>query len=369
MGEVIKKVKGGRFVGWYLRFVDVDGRRKQRASGQPTHAEAKRMLIEIEARIARGKLGVPEREPELAMMTIADLSERFLSEYDSPKIRNHDRWASKARTHLRPVLRQVGALSATQFTAAQAEKLRNTLVRSGAANTAAVRLSQISCVFAWACKQRIVTQNPFVGLRKPRKEARLEFLTVSEARRLLNATDEQAQSDLRSAVFSVAVRLGLLAGLRAGEVFGLRWRDCDLDRGVMTVNKSYRSVTKTGRPRTVPMTDELASVLRTWRNRCPSTKEGVICPLNPKKRNFDSAPWHQAYRAPSPAALYRVAGLRVPQAPWHCLRHSFASLFVQSGGSLPTLQKLLGHADIQMTMVYAHISDSFAASEIKRLKL
>ena len=137
----------------------------------------------------------------------------------------------------------------------------------------------------------------------------------------------------------------------------------------MTVNKSYRSVTKTGKPRTVPMTDELASVLRSWRLHCPPTKEDVICPLNPKKRNFDAAPWHQAYRAPSPAALYRVAGLRVPQAPWHCLRHSFASLFVQSGGSLPTLQKLLGHADIQMTMVYAHINDSFAASEIKRLKL
>ncbi len=86
MGEVIRKVKGGRFVGWYLRFVDVDGKRKQRASGQHTHAEAKRMLIEIEARIARGKLGVPEREPELAMMTIADLSERFLSDKKPPNI-------------------------------------------------------------------------------------------------------------------------------------------------------------------------------------------------------------------------------------------------------------------------------------------
>ena len=61
MGEVIKKVKGDRFIGWYLRFVDSDGKRKQRASGQPTHGQAKRMLTEIEARIARGTLGIPER--------------------------------------------------------------------------------------------------------------------------------------------------------------------------------------------------------------------------------------------------------------------------------------------------------------------
>ena len=369
MGEVLKKQKGGRFVGWYLRFIDVDGKRKQRASGQPTYAEARRALIEIEARIARGKLGVPEREPELADITIAELSERFLTEYDSPKIRSHDSWKKKAQTHLRPILIHVGNQLATQFGSAQAEKLRNALVRSGAPNTAAVRLSQISCVFGWACKQRIVVENPFAGLRKPRKEARLEFLTSAEARRLIDVADEQAQADLRGAVFAVAVRLGLLAGLRAGEVFGLRWRDCDLDRGVITVNRSYRGVTKSGKPRTVPMTDELVTVLRKWQTRCPMTKEDVICPLNPKKRNFDAAPWHQAQRAPSPAALYRAAGLRVPQAPWHCLRHSFASLFVQSGGSLPTLQKLLGHIDIQMTMVYAHINDSFMASEIKRLKL
>ena len=34
MGEVIRKVKGKRFLGWYLRFIDADGRRKQRASGR-----------------------------------------------------------------------------------------------------------------------------------------------------------------------------------------------------------------------------------------------------------------------------------------------------------------------------------------------
>lgn len=369
MGEVIRKTKNGKFIGWYLRWVDVDGKRKQRASGQPSHVEARRMLVEIEARVARGKMGVPEREPAFVGMTIAELTERFLSEYDTPKIRDHNRWQHKARIHLRPILHQIGGIPAAQFASGQAEKLRNALVRSGAANTAAVRLSQICCVFAWATKQRLLSQNPFVGLRKPRKEARLEFLTVTEARRLLDAADEQAKQDIRGAVFSVAVRLALLAGLRAGEVFGLRWRDCDLDRGVLTVAKSYRGVTKTGKSRTVPMTDELVAVLRLWRTRCPPTKEGVLCPLHPKKRNFDAAPWHQACRAPSPTALYRAAGLRVPLAPWHCLRHSFASLFIQAGGSLPTLQKLLGHADIQMTMVYAHISDSFAASEIKRLKI
>jgi hypothetical protein len=58
MGEVIRKTKGGKFVGWYLRYMDADGKRRQRASKQPSFADAKRMLIEIEARIARGMVPV-----------------------------------------------------------------------------------------------------------------------------------------------------------------------------------------------------------------------------------------------------------------------------------------------------------------------
>ena len=68
MGEVIRKTKNGRVLGWYIRWVDLDGKRKTRASKQPTFAEAKRMLVEIEARVARGKLGVsdtPQRITEL----------------------------------------------------------------------------------------------------------------------------------------------------------------------------------------------------------------------------------------------------------------------------------------------------------------
>ena len=53
MGDIVRRVSRGRFLGWYIRYKDVDGRRKQRASHQPTRALAARMLLEIEARVAR----------------------------------------------------------------------------------------------------------------------------------------------------------------------------------------------------------------------------------------------------------------------------------------------------------------------------
>jgi len=49
----------------------------------------------------------------------------------------------------------------------------------------------------------------------------------------------------------------------------------------------------------------------------------------------------------------------------HILRHSFASHFIMNGGNILTLQKILGHADITMTMKYAHLSPDHLQDAIK----
>ncbi len=49
----------------------------------------------------------------------------------------------------------------------------------------------------------------------------------------------------------------------------------------------------------------------------------------------------------------------------HVLRHTFASHFMMGGGNLLTLQKLLGHADIKMTMKYAHLAPSYLQDAVK----
>jgi site-specific recombinase XerD len=66
--------------------------------------------------------------------------------------------------------------------------------------------------------------------------------------------------------------------------------------------------------------------------------------------------------------LYQAAGLRVPSAPWHCLRHSFASHFLMKGGSLVALSRLLGHADVKTTQIYAHLAPDYLAEQVDKLK-
>ena len=162
----------------------------------------------------------------------------------------------------------------------------------------------------------------------------------------------------------VAVALGIYAGLRAGEIFGLRWRDVSFSSRLLTVSRSFSRTTKSGLTRHIPLNRELSEYLTAWRPRCPKSPEDLVCP------SLDGKSWTIPKQAPRDLPrLYLAASLPVPSAPWHCLRHTFASLFMMSGGNILTLRTLMGHSDVSQTQAYAHLAPQFLASEIERIQL
>ncbi|MFC1556724.1 tyrosine-type recombinase/integrase [candidate division KSB1 bacterium] len=58
---------------------------------------------------------------------------------------------------------------------------------------------------------------------------------------------------------------------------------------------------------------------------------------------------------------------RLPKIRFHDLRHTFASNFIMSGGNILSLNKILGHSDLKMTMRYAHLAPDYLEGEIERL--
>ena len=68
------------------------------------------------------------------------------------------------------------------------------------------------------------------------------------------------------------------------------------------------------------------------------------------------------------SSLLMQAGCRKLPRPWHALRHTFASHFIMSGDNILSLQKILGHSDIKMTLIYAHLGPDFLGDEMNKVR-
>ena len=148
---------------------------------------------------------------------------------------------------------------------------------------------------------------------------------------------EQAGAELPSVI--ATVRLLTFTGARAGEILGLRWEHVDLVSGCLRLptSKTGRKVIHLNGPSLAVLSD-----LAQRRTGNPWVIEGAKpgCPLvNIRK------PWHR---------IREAAGL--PDVRLHDLRHSFASVAVAGGLSLPIIGALLGHTQPATTARYAHLA-------------
>jgi integrase len=149
------------------------------------------------------------------------------------------------------------------------------------------------------------------------------------------------------------VRLALQTGLRFGELTGLRWHDVDLTRRIVTV---VAVNAKSGKTRHVPLNDGAVRILKTWRTS-DVTPTGYVFPGAAGERLIDvKTAW---------MPLLRVAG--VTGFRFHDLRHTFASRLVMAGVDLNTVRELLGHADLKMTLRYAHLAPDHKAAAVAKL--
>jgi integrase/recombinase XerD len=174
----------------------------------------------------------------------------------------------------------------------------------------------------------------------PKRPKRLPtVLSQEEVARLIDSAGN---------LFHYTILMTLYAtGLRRAELCQLCVSDIDSQRMVIHVHKG-----KGNRDRDLPLTPKLLETLRTyWRWRRPMTY------LFPSRVNSGEADkpitTKTVYFAVQQAA--RRAGLQKPISP-HTLRHSWATHLLENGADLRTIQILLGHADLEHTTVYLHLS-------------
>jgi integrase len=179
---------------------------------------------------------------------------------------------------------------------------------------------------------------PFKGV----DAARVRYLTVAEATRLLNAAEPQ---------FRLLVRAGLETGCRYGELIRLEVADFNPDAGTLAIRQS-----KSGKSRHVVLTPEgAAHFAELCAGRLGSERMFV--------RN--SRPWTASMQSRPMKEACTRAGIS-PAVNFHCLRHTWASLAVMSGMPLMVVARQLGHSNTRMIEAhYGHLAADYVVDAIR----
>ncbi|WP_343239082.1 site-specific integrase [Stenotrophomonas sp.] len=108
---------------------------------------------------------------------------------------------------------------------------------------------------------------------------------------------------------------------------------------------------KSGRQRHIPLNVEAMEVLQRWARQAGERRAGKVFDVTDIKKGWGKL----------------IADARIEEFRFHDLRHHFASRLVRAGVDLNTVRELLGHADITMTLRYAHLAPDTLAAAVARL--
>ena len=302
-------------------------RRMKVAKGARTVSEARTMLAGIERRISNGLVGVEERTAQdyaRQAITIEQLAARFLGDvdgvtgYSSPKIKSLGNYRRDARTALTArILPTLGKRAAVLLTSGDVERWRDALIQRKLAAASVVQsMAVLSKLYVWSRKVGLIAcHSPAQGVERPEPAQSLDYLDGAEVKRLLTCAEAVSVVGVASwqaLTLWPMVATVIYCGLRKGELFGLRWRDVDFAAGRVDVHRSYDLLPKSGKPRHVPMHAELMPILRRWKERCPTTDESLVFPIEPEHDHFRMGVKFDSLEL---STLLRAARCHLPSLP------------------------------------------------------
>jgi len=169
--------------------------------------------------------------------------------------------------------------------------------------------------------------------------ARIRFLSADEEKNLRKAIEKQCPERMPE------FELALNTGVRLSEQYGLPWENVSLPLRMLTIPRS-----KNGSMRHVPLNQGAVKALEALRKQHPGSK--LVCGgAKETRRWFEPA----------------LADAKVLNFSWHCMRHTFASRLVMAGVDIRTVQELLGHRTIGMTVRYSHLAPKHTLAAVERL--
>jgi integrase len=313
-----------------------------------TLTDARAWRAATQAGLRSGAVGVPTRT------TVEEAAAEWLKAAQAQVIRTRSgapykpsalrAYEQALRTKVVP---ELGHLRLSALSRAQVQDLVDRLVAAGKSpSTVRNAVLPLRAIYRRALARSEVAVNPTLGLALPANRARRDRIAhPAEARALLDALGTEDRPVWATALY---------AGLRRGEIKGLRWSDVDFERGLIRVEQAWddkegpiEPKSRAGRRR-VPLAKPLRSQLAAYRLRSEGSGEELVFGSG-TNRAIDSLRLTRRARK-----AWRKAGLA--QIGLHECRHTYAALMVAAGVNAKALSVYMGHSSITVTLDrYGHL--------------
>jgi len=322
-----------------------------------TKMEAHDKLVKAQNEIRTGSFVIPQKDHFGTWLTV------WLTQYKKNRLRpsTYVLYENIARLHIIPA---IGTTPLQKLETKDIQHLINALHEKGKSFTL---IKHVHLIISGALKQAAKEQKVFrnvadnVELPKAQKK-KVRPLTKEEVKRFL----EVAKTNKYYPAFILEVG----TGLRRGEVLALRWKDINLEAGILEVRQSLNRIPlpdgdkipdgdkKTQLVFQAPKTEKGKRIIKLKGNVLKVLKEHQLATGNRNNPeglvfcNKDGGPLDPRAFTKRYETLLEKAG--IPKTSFHALRHSVAILLIQAGEKVKNVQELLGHEKYSTTMdIYA----------------
>lgn len=370
-GSIFKRDRDGRWVAQVEAGYTVRGARRYITKSAKTEAEAKRLLRQMQNKIAREGIPAPRAGN---VPTIKRWSDTWLPIYQQ-KVRPN-RFTDARGVVRRYIVPTLGRQRLDTLTPAHVRALHKAVRDAGFGPATELRAHDVLMVMLKAAQleNHPVPANVLITPRPEQVESDRSAIPTDDAVQIL-----QHAAQRPDAARWVAA---LLQGMRQAECLGLTWECIDLDAELLDVSwqlqrlpyedraaetfrvpRNYVARRLTGathlvRPksttsrRVVPLVPWMTDALRTWKEVAPENPWGLVWTEGgrPLRKITDRDAWQ---------ALQEAADVRHPEGRLYTLheaRHTTATLLLEAGVDGAIVKEILGHSSVTTTRGYQHVS-------------
>jgi len=314
---------------WYVDFQFMKKRYRRKIG--PSRKSAQKIIDKLKTQIVENRFLDPWQRPD--PIRFKDFVERYYLKHAGRERRLLSRLKQVGREFDDKIMQEISAWQIQKYVAKRKEEVRPSSVNRETA--------LLKTIFSRAIQWNVCKENPAKQIKLFKEEnVRVRYLLDEEIWRLIDACDPAIRPIVTFAIFT---------GIRRGNLLSLTWDHVDLDRGIVTLEK-----TKSKKRLDIPLNEPARSVLRDipWR-------EGRVF------RGRDGGPLKESGIRKRFARALKKSG--IVDMTFHSLRHVFASALVMKGVDLNVVRELLGHSDMKMTLRYAFLAPSVKTAAVSVL--